>query len=281
DMQAFARRWRDDHRGQWFTVGKLSGFCLLMKREVYAQIGGLDERFGVGVFDDDDLAERARRAGVELGVAHDLFVHHFGSRTFVGNGIDPEKLLNENERRFAAKWGIVSGSAYGGSVVPPKADSVSADALNPGAPGPGNGQQAEVTGPVELRRTRVVLRPWAPPSGGLPPRTRGSTNFGAEAVPRHAERARHVSTVGLQAEPPLTANNGSAKGGTTDNGQTMKKKVSLTIIARDEENNLPRALESVKGLFDEIIVVDTGSKDRTKEVAQDFGARVFDFVWVD
>src|SRR5262249_18540175 len=62
---------------------------------------------------------------------------------------------------------------------------------------------------------------------------------------------------------------------------TMKKKVSLTIIARDEENNLPRALESVKGLFDEIIVVDTGSKDRTKEVAQDFGARVFDFVWVD
>ena len=99
-------QWRDEHRGQWFTVPKLSGFCLLMKRAVYEAIGGLDERFGLGFFDDDDLAERARRAGFELAVAHDLFVHHFGSRTFAGNGVDAEKLLDENARRFAAKWGL-------------------------------------------------------------------------------------------------------------------------------------------------------------------------------
>ena len=77
-----------------------------MKRAVYEAIGGLDERFGLGFFDDDDLAERARRAGFELAVAHDLFVHHFGSRTFVGNGVDADKLLDENARRFAAKWGL-------------------------------------------------------------------------------------------------------------------------------------------------------------------------------
>ena len=76
-----------------------------MKRAVYDKIGGLDERFGLGFFDDDDLAERARRAGFELAVAHDLFVHHFGSRTFVGNGIDAGKILDENAGRFAAKWG--------------------------------------------------------------------------------------------------------------------------------------------------------------------------------
>ncbi len=104
-MHRFARRWRDEHRGKWFTVRKLSGFCLLMKRAVYTQIGGLDERFGIGFFDDDDLAERARRASFKLVVAHDLFVHHFGSRTFHGNGINAEKLLDENVRRFAAKWG--------------------------------------------------------------------------------------------------------------------------------------------------------------------------------
>jgi hypothetical protein len=105
EMHAFARRWRDEHRGQWFTVPKLSGFCILMKREVYDSIGGLDERFGLGLFNDDDLAERARRAGVALAVALDLFVHHFGSRTFAGNGIDAERLLEENARRYAAKWG--------------------------------------------------------------------------------------------------------------------------------------------------------------------------------
>ena len=39
-------------------------------------------------------------------MANDLFVHHFGSRTFQGNGIDAEKLLEENARRFADKWGL-------------------------------------------------------------------------------------------------------------------------------------------------------------------------------
>jgi tetratricopeptide (TPR) repeat protein len=57
--------------------------------------------------------------------------------------------------------------------------------------------------------------------------------------------------------------------------------VSLTMIVRDEEKDLPRSLESVRGVFDEIVVVDTGSKDRTIEIARSFGARVFDFVWVD
>jgi glycosyltransferase involved in cell wall biosynthesis len=61
----------------------------------------------------------------------------------------------------------------------------------------------------------------------------------------------------------------------------QKAKVSLIMIVRDEENNLPHCLESVRGLFDEIIVVDTGSKDRTKEIAKGFGARVIDFVWID
>ena len=100
EMQAFARRWRDERRGQWFTRAKLSGFCLLMKRAVYEAVGGLDKQFGLGLFDDDDLAKRARRAGFELAVAHDLFVHHFGSRTFQGNGIDAERLLKENSGKF-------------------------------------------------------------------------------------------------------------------------------------------------------------------------------------
>ena len=116
-MHAFARQWRDEHRGKWFTAHKLSGFCLLMKRAVYETIGGLDERFGLGFFDDDDLAERARRAGFELAVAHDLFVHHFGSRTFQGNGIDAEKLLDENARRFADKWGLAEAEWQAGRAA--------------------------------------------------------------------------------------------------------------------------------------------------------------------
>ena len=53
------------------------------------------------------------------------------------------------------------------------------------------------------------------------------------------------------------------------------------MIVKDEEANLPDCLASTADLVDEIIVVDTGSTDRTKEVAASFGAKVFDFPWCD
>ncbi len=53
------------------------------------------------------------------------------------------------------------------------------------------------------------------------------------------------------------------------------------MIVRNEEQNLPCCLESVRGIFDEMVIVDTGSTDRTKEIADSFGARVVDFAWID
>ena len=50
--------------------------------------------------------------GFELAVARDLFVHHFGSRTFVGNGVDAEKLLNENQERFTDQVGLATGQRH-------------------------------------------------------------------------------------------------------------------------------------------------------------------------
>jgi glycosyltransferase involved in cell wall biosynthesis/Flp pilus assembly protein TadD len=60
-----------------------------------------------------------------------------------------------------------------------------------------------------------------------------------------------------------------------------RQKVSLCMIVKNEEGNLLACLQSVADLVDEIIVVDTGSTDRTKEIAAAFGARVFAFPWVD
>lgn len=58
-------------------------------------------------------------------------------------------------------------------------------------------------------------------------------------------------------------------------------RVSLTMIVKNEERQLPDCLDSVFGLFDEIIVVDTGSTDRTPEIAREYGANVIDFPWTD
>lgn len=55
----------------------------------------------------------------------------------------------------------------------------------------------------------------------------------------------------------------------------------LCVIARDEEASLPRLLASVRGIVDETVVVDTGSRDRTLELARDHGARTGTFAWCD
>jgi glycosyltransferase involved in cell wall biosynthesis len=61
----------------------------------------------------------------------------------------------------------------------------------------------------------------------------------------------------------------------------MPSPVSLCVIAKNEEHNLGTCLASAADLVREIIVVDTGSTDKTKEVARAHGAKVFDFAWVD
>ena len=56
--------------------------------------------------------------------------------------------------------------------------------------------------------------------------------------------------------------------------------ISVCVIAKNEADVLGRCLESVKGL-DEIVVVDTGSTDNTKEIAKRYTDNVYDFVWCD
>jgi glycosyltransferase involved in cell wall biosynthesis len=53
------------------------------------------------------------------------------------------------------------------------------------------------------------------------------------------------------------------------------------MIAKNEEKNLPRCLENLKPYGFEIVVVDTGSTDRTREIALEFGAKLFEFAWVN
>ena len=61
----------------------------------------------------------------------------------------------------------------------------------------------------------------------------------------------------------------------------MEDRISLVMIVKNEEKNLPRCLKSVKGIVDEMIIVDTGSDDGTKKVAYDLGAKVYDFKWIN
>ncbi len=57
--------------------------------------------------------------------------------------------------------------------------------------------------------------------------------------------------------------------------------ISLCMIVKNEEDVLARCLSSIQGIADEIIIVDTGSTDRTKEIAGQFTDKIYDFPWID
>lgn len=63
----------------------------------------------------------------------------------------------------------------------------------------------------------------------------------------------------------------------------MKEKVSLSLcmIVKDEEETLGRCLNCVKTFVDEIIIVDTGSQDKTKDIAKMFNAKIYDYQWIN
>ena len=57
--------------------------------------------------------------------------------------------------------------------------------------------------------------------------------------------------------------------------------ISLCMIVKNEEQVLARCLDSVADLVDEMIIVDTGSSDATKEIASRYTDQVYDFAWQD
>ena len=57
--------------------------------------------------------------------------------------------------------------------------------------------------------------------------------------------------------------------------------LSLCMIVKNEEKVLARCLDSIKEVVDEIIIVDTGSTDKTKEIAKKYTDKIFDFKWID
>lgn len=80
--------------------------CGLVSRAHWTSLGGLDETFGAGMFEDDDFSVRLRHAGLRVIVAEDCFIHHFGNGSFAQIPSDLSlQIFNQNRRRFEQKWG--------------------------------------------------------------------------------------------------------------------------------------------------------------------------------
>jgi GT2 family glycosyltransferase len=106
DLSAWASDWVRAHDGEAFAIPSLAFFCVAMRREVFEKIGPLDERFGIGMFEDGDYCRRVRAAGLAIRCARDAFVHHWQMASFRRLGRAAYlRLFEENRRKFEAKWG--------------------------------------------------------------------------------------------------------------------------------------------------------------------------------
>jgi GT2 family glycosyltransferase len=117
EVQAEYRTWAEflsfcleraiERGGDEVDIQVAAMFCLGMRRDVWERLGPLDERYEIGLLEDDDYSERARRAGYRVCCADDVFVHHFSEASFgklVPTG-EYAEILQDNKRRYAEKWG--------------------------------------------------------------------------------------------------------------------------------------------------------------------------------
>jgi len=105
ELEPWARVFTRRNAGRAEPIAMLAMFCVLLRRKTWSVVGPLDERFTVGMFEDDDYSRRLRDTGFGLAVARDSFVHHWGRGSFQAM---PEqeylRIYRENRARYEEKW---------------------------------------------------------------------------------------------------------------------------------------------------------------------------------
>jgi glycosyltransferase involved in cell wall biosynthesis len=118
DLNVFAQSFRERNRHRRVPSRRIVGFCMLFRRKLVEKIGLLDETFGTGNFEDDDFCLRTALEGYGNFIAGDVFIHHYGSRSFRGNRTEYGSAMTGNRKIFREKWsGIDRESSLGEKVL--------------------------------------------------------------------------------------------------------------------------------------------------------------------
>lgn len=104
----------------YYEPNRLVFFCVLLRRELVDLLGGLDEGYLKGNYEDDDYCLRARMAGYRLAIARNAFVYHHGTKTFALNLIPHNQWMERNRERFYRKAGRIATSSHVWSPTPAK-----------------------------------------------------------------------------------------------------------------------------------------------------------------
>jgi GT2 family glycosyltransferase len=95
--------WIHDHpTGHLMPTYRSDFFCIAIRADVWTELGGLDDAFGLGYFEDFDFSLRLAKAGYRQMITEDVFVMHTGSATFQGN-VAARALLKRNKKLLQSK----------------------------------------------------------------------------------------------------------------------------------------------------------------------------------
>ncbi|AQS58811.1 glycosyltransferase family 2 protein [Desulforamulus ferrireducens] len=110
EMQQRAKEYNVSNSQLWEERLRLVTYTCLFRTDLLQRLGGFDEDFNPGAFDDDAISFTIRRLGYKLILAKDTFVHHFGSITFKAE-YAKNNLLQKNKILFFKKFGVYSWQA--------------------------------------------------------------------------------------------------------------------------------------------------------------------------
>ncbi|MDF1500223.1 MAG: glycosyltransferase [Anaerolineales bacterium] len=106
EMELAAYAYSRERIGEVVPIPMLAMYCAGGRKKVFEEVGMLDERFRVGMFEDDDYSLRIRKAGYKVVCARDVFVHHSGSASFNLRGRrEYREIFKINRKLFEEKWG--------------------------------------------------------------------------------------------------------------------------------------------------------------------------------
>jgi GT2 family glycosyltransferase/glycosyltransferase involved in cell wall biosynthesis/predicted Zn-dependent protease len=328
----FAANWKQKHAGQSEETSRVIGFCLMARRAVLDSLGGLDEEFVNGNFEDDDLCLRALCAGYRIRIAREVFIHHTGSRTFQAARLDYRRNMLANWEVFKTKWGIPRDTPLEQGyrlplqrapryplyfAIPSLVSTCRPDdhgliwrdlharrnagktsILLPPCALLGNSKKAsecllqkKLPNAWDAAVAAIRARPFHPEAWLLLARVAEAA--GVSGVSRQCtKRANRLAPAWKPAKKQLSrvVHDKPAPGWVTlpedlqkalAEHEDARPTLSVCLIAKNEERYLDQCLTSVRGLADQTVVVDTGSTDRTVEIARAHGAEVHSFAWCD
>lgn len=104
EIQDFAKSTLLKNAGNWISVSRVIGFCMLIKRDVIFKVGVLDEMFGPGGYEDYDYCMRVKQANYDIVIALGTFIFHIGGKGYSSNDMNYINLRSKNIELLIEKW---------------------------------------------------------------------------------------------------------------------------------------------------------------------------------